>query len=184
MQSINVEIHYDNGDSKKVKITHLNSDFEMDFKEYSYTGKDDFDKNYTKTCYYLKDQVRLSTTLIDWFVKGCPANVRKVLHYIIHHLEYNTNYVTLNNTVICAEEPNIDISAVSHAIKELKEKNIVVKAKDLERYKNDNKVGAKVYIVNHNHIFNGSYMKLKYQLELQKLQEQGNLQEMQWLKGD
>lgn len=154
-------------DGKLVNVTYLISNFKTMFGKNIINDEDDNKKPYTKTCYYLKDQPRISLELIDWYTDGCPANVRKVLHYILHHLEYGKNYLTISNKDVCAEEPHIDTAAVSTALKELVKKEIIVKAKDLDIYKDNPRVGSKLYIVNHNKIFNGSYVNIRHQFKLQ-----------------
>lgn len=156
---------YDEG--KLVEVTYLISKFKTMFGKSVVNGKDDNGKSYTKTCYYLKSQPRISLELIDWYTNGCPANVRKVLHYIIHHMEYGKNYLTISNKDVCQEEPNLDSPSVSTALKELKKRDIIVRAKDLDLYKDNSKVGVKLYIVNHNHIFNGNYINIRHQFKLQ-----------------
>jgi len=113
---------FDNG--KIVNATYVKANFEIDFHKSVHTDKDAFGNDYTKTCHFMMNQIRLSFELIDWLTNGCHANVRKVLHYIIHHLKYGKNYLTICNKDICSEEPNIDVAAVSNALKVLKEKNI------------------------------------------------------------
>lgn len=156
---------YENG--KPVEVTYLISNFETMFGKNTINDKDDNKKSYTKTCYYLKNQPRISLDIIDWYTNGCLANVRKLLHYIIHHLEYGKNYLTISNKDVCAEETHIDCAAVSTALKELCKREIIVKAKDLDLYKDNPRVGSKLYIVNHNKIFNGSYVKIRHQFKMQ-----------------
>jgi len=189
MDKVIIKFRKNNGNVELVNITNLKSNFNMSFTDTYHSEKDDKGKIRKKLYYYIPNQIRLGGELIDWLVntsdnpeKSCPANVRKLIHYIVKHLEYNTNNLTISNTLVCKEEHKLDLPAVSRAIKVLEKRKIIVRAKDLERYKNDKRIGAKTYIVNHEQIFNGSYMKLKYHLDLQNLQDLGQDDEMQWLE--
>lgn len=157
--------YYDNGKIKYFDYVKL--DINIHFNDNQHTDEDDNKVKYTKTCYYIPNQVRIGIKLLDLLTDGVPANVRKLLHYIIHHLEYGKNYLTISNKYVCAEEGHISNGIVSNALKWLKDKEIIYKARDLDAYKDDVSVGAKEYIVNPNYIFKGNYNEAKKQLDIQ-----------------
>ena len=95
--------------------------------------------------------------------------VGKVINYIINHLRYGTNVIILKGTEISKCE-NIYPSDVSKGISRLIKLNIIIRIKDIDKYKDCKNISNNMFVVNHNFIFRGNIKQLIKDFEEQKQQ--------------
>lgn len=144
---------------------YLRAEFSTNSKAGKIRGKDDFGTDYVNTVEFMENskerKVYVDISLIRMFADSkLKSDARKVLAYILTHIRHGYNYIELIGTDIMKEE-HLSHSDVSRGITELKNKNIIVRAKDLDMYKDDKNIGKKLYILNHNYAIKGSFNKLK-----------------------
>ena len=123
-----------NVNDDKVKVVEKNYQLN-DFNEDAITYKK---KTYAKDKY-----TNVADTVFDLMVK-CTLPQRYVLSYIIHHLKWNSNTVTINYTEL-REAVKVNLRVITAAVSFLCDNDII--------YRTDIK---DMLIINHNVIFYGS----------------------------
>lgn len=123
-----------NVNDDKVKVVEKNYQLN-DFNEYVITYKK---KTYAKDKY-----TNVADAVFDLMVK-CTLPQRYVLSYIIHHLKWNSNTVTINYTEL-REAVKVNLRVITAAVSFLCDNDII--------YRTDIK---DMLIINHNVIFYGS----------------------------
>jgi len=151
---------------------YLRSNFSIASESATIRGIDDNKKDYVKTVQFMKDskenKVYMDISLIKMLAESeLKHDARMVLFYILKNIKHGYNYITLIGTDI-VKETGITASDASKGISELKRKDIIVKAKDLDMYKDDKNITSKIYILNHNYAIKGKFDKLKTEVEQQE----------------
>ena len=119
--------------------------------------KDDNDNEYRKTIKYMPNKSLIDNALFN-IVNVEPIYVRRVVSYIIMHLPYGNNYITLKGSDIANAEGMV-VADVSRGINRLVELGIIESCADLPVFAGK-KVRKNVYVINHNYIFRGDIKKL------------------------
>lgn len=146
-------------------VDYLKSNFKLGCRKSITKDEDDNGNEYTKTIWYMEDKTLFDISMIDIIHKE-RSYVVDVLKYICQNLTWGTNVIILDNKRI-AEYTGVNKPDISRAITRLVSLNIIVKAKTLDIYKNDNDISNKLYIVNHNMVFRGNSRKLKKDFDKQ-----------------
>lgn len=123
-----------NDDDDKVKIVE---------KNYQLNNFNEDDITYKKKTYAKDKYTNVADIVFDLMVK-CTLPQRYVLTYIIHHLKWNSNTVTINYTEL-REAVKVNLRVITAAVSFLCDNDII--------YKTDIK---DMLIINHNVIFYGS----------------------------
>ncbi len=121
-------------DDDKVKIVE---------KNYQLNNFNEDDITYKKKTYAKDKYTNVADIVFDLMVK-CTLPQRYVLTYIIHHLKWNSNTVTINYTEL-REAVKVNLRVITAAVSFLCDNDII--------YKTDIK---DMLIINHNVIFYGS----------------------------
>jgi len=147
------------------------SDFSIDSYRHTFDDTADDGREYSKTVALMNtssEKVYVDIKLIQLLAtKDISNTAKKVLAYILTNIKYGYNHIILENKDI-AKTVDVNETNVSKGISELKQKNIIVKAKDLDIYKDATDMPAKLYILNHNYAIKGSFDKLKTEVDKQE----------------
>lgn len=113
---------------------------------------------YKKKITYMENSYTGSLKLLE--VMGTEnIHVKRLILYIVKHLRYGTNVITLINVDV-AKELKEHPTNVSKALKRLKELKVIERVCDVDIYK-DIPFSKKLYIVNHEYIFKGNLKHLE-----------------------
>ena len=118
----------------------------------------DFDVNgkpYRKQIAYMENTTRIGNILVKILAEE-PKVVCNVIYYIINHLSYNRNIIELSPREIAKEIGNTE-SNISKAITRCGELTIIKRLNTVKGYE---AASRKLWIVNHNYIFNSSIQEL------------------------
>lgn len=96
----------------------------------TFSSMSDDNKHYNKTSWYLKNNVKINIDIIPIILLDLKTNGRKVLTYILTHLKYNTNVITLDRKNVIKYLDTTDYSIITKGISELKSLNIIEELKD------------------------------------------------------
>lgn len=146
-------------------IDYLKSNFKLTIGKRTIEDESDDGQKYNKTIWFMKDKALFDFSMIK-IIHNERMYVVEVLEYICNHLEWGTNAIILDNSQISTDR-NLNKPDVSRGISRLVELNIIVKAKTLDRYKKDNSINNKLYIVNHNKLFKGNTKNMKKDFDKQ-----------------
>lgn len=148
---------------EEYKLDYIDVGFPLNIDHTIADRKDIIGNKYKSRVYYMRNMPKCSSKVLDICIEEKPY-VGKVLRYIFNSMSKDTHYgmngIYLNNSVI-AKDTKVDITNVSKAISRLKELDVIRSIKTLDKFKNRRDISSKIYIVNHNIIFNGNIEKLE-----------------------
>lgn len=113
-----------------------------------------------------KNRANVDSKVFDLAIEG-GKDVRVLIKYIIENLKYNSNVIPLKG-VNLSKELNLDTSNISKALKYLRNKQVIIKAKSLDIWKDNLEVDDDLYIVNIDYIYKGNINEIVKQFEKQK----------------
>ena len=156
-------------DSNIIHCDYICNDFDIDnIKGLVIKDTADNGQMYNKTIRYMDNKTTVDNNLIQLVLEE-KNYVGKVINYIINHLRYGTNVIILKGTEISKCE-NIYPSDVSKGISRLIKLNIIIRIKDIDKYKDCKNISNNMFVVNHNFIFRGNIKQLIKDFEEQKQQ--------------
>lgn len=150
------------------EIHFVNASFDVDIRSKITDDWDIHNNKFKKEIYYMNSGAKCYMNLV--MLHDLPRYTVKVLEFIRVNLRYGTNVIELLNPIIVAsdKEHKLTSNEVSKALKQLRELGIIRKLNEVDMWKNDLTIRPKMYVVNHNYIFNGNIKKLKIDLEKQQ----------------
>ena len=149
---------------EEYKLDYIAAGFPIDIEHATADRKSITGTTYKSRVCFMKNMPKCSSKVLDICLDEKPY-VGKVLRYIFKTIIHNdTNYgkngILLDNATV-AKNTGVNITNVSKAISRLKELDVIRPIKSIEAFKNRRNISSKVYIINHNVIFNGNIEKLE-----------------------
>lgn len=96
----------------------------------TFSNMSDDNKLFSKTSWFLKNNVKINIDVIPIILLDLKVNARKVLTYILTHLKYNTNVITIDRKDVIKYLKTNDYAVVTKGISELIELGIIERLKD------------------------------------------------------
>lgn len=96
----------------------------------TFSNMSDDNKLFSKTSWFLKNNVKINIDIIPIILLDLKVNARKVLTYILTHLKYNTNVITIDRKDVIKYLKTNDYAIVTKGISELIELGIIERLKD------------------------------------------------------
>lgn len=112
------------------------------------------------------ERVNIHSRLLDLLVEG-GKDVNEIVKYVIDNLNYNSNVLILKGVKL-SNELKISAPRISKALKYLKEKEFITKAKSLRIWKDNPDIDDNLYIVNIDYLYKGNINEIVKQFEKQK----------------
>ena len=112
------------------------------------------------------ERVNISYSLLDLISEG-GKDVKEIIKYIINNLNYNSNVLILKGVTL-SNKLNIAPPRISKALKYLKDKEVITKAKSLRIWKDNPDIDDNLYIVNIDYLYKGNINEIVKQFEKQK----------------
>ena len=134
----------------------------------TFSNMSDDNKLFHKTSWFLRNNIKINLDILPIILLDLKANGRKVLTYILTHLKYNTNIISIDRKDVLKYLKSNDYAIITKGIDELMELHIIQRLEDR---------GKDVYKIPMNFLVRGNVNTMISIIEKEKEEEEIRIRE-------